>query len=370
MTRPIPKLLRLLDRPKAAIRLLAPLALILLLAVPATAAQAQKKAPKMYWGAWIGDQITGTAPPWDMGAVASFEARAGKGLSLIELASPFASCAPPPHCAPIPFPVPVMENIRAYGAIPFFSWSTQTTPWDSANPDANGQNIRLANVINGSYDGYIREFATAAAAWGHPFFLRLNWEMNGNWFPWAESANGNAPGEFVAAWRHIHDIFTSVGATNATWTWCPFADQPRKLGNLRAMYPGSRYVDWTCLDGYNWGDSPANPHPWRSFDEIFAPAYERVSKRIAPKKPMILGELASGSSGGNKAAWIRAMMSDLPKKYPNVRGLIWFDAVDREIDWPLETSAKSMRAFATALRRPTFMANRYSTLASRPITPP
>ena len=114
-------------------------------------------------------------------------------------------------------------------------------------------------MIEGRYDAYIREFAEAAKAWGHPFFLRFNWEMNGNWFAWSEGVNGNQPGEYVAAWRHVHDIFTSVGATNATWVWCPNVDPGKEFDDLALALSGRRYVDWTCLDGYNWGTNPTGP---------------------------------------------------------------------------------------------------------------
>ena len=136
----------------------------------------------------------------------------------------------------------------------------------------NQPDFQLGDLIAGTYDAYIREFAEEARDWGHPFFLRFNWEMNGDWFPWCEGVHGNAPGEYVAAWRHVHDIFTAVGATNATWVWCPYADTEKRLrADLRSLYPGDAYVDWTCLDGYNWGQNPVNPRPWRSFTEIFDP---------------------------------------------------------------------------------------------------
>ena len=62
---------------------------------------------------------------------------------------------------------------------------------------------------------------------GHPFFLRWGHEMNSDRFPWSEDANGNRRGEFVQAWRHIHDIFTSVGASNVSWVWCPNVESAR-----------------------------------------------------------------------------------------------------------------------------------------------
>ena len=93
--------------------------------------------------------------------------------------------------------------MRQYGAIPFFSWASQSTPSTKSEP-----NFQLSDVIAGTYDGYIRDFAEGARDWGHPFFLRFNFEMNGDWFPWSEGVNGNQSGEYVAAWRHVHDIFT------------------------------------------------------------------------------------------------------------------------------------------------------------------
>ena len=37
--------------------------------------------------------------------------------------------------------------------------------------------------------------------------------MNGEWYSWGRDPN------FVAAWRHFHDIVVAGGATNVTWTW-------------------------------------------------------------------------------------------------------------------------------------------------------
>ncbi len=81
--------------------------------------------------------------------------------------------------------------------------------------------------------------------------MRFNWEMNGRWFPWSEGVNGNKSGEYVTAWRHVHDIFTAVGANKVTWVWCPNIDPNRIFLDLASQYPGDEYVDWTCLDGYN-----------------------------------------------------------------------------------------------------------------------
>jgi mannan endo-1,4-beta-mannosidase len=334
---------------------------------PGRATTNPKAKPKpLYWGAWIGDPATSRDAPWDMGRVAEFEALVGKSLSLIEFSSPWQDCSVSP-CRPYRFPTAAMDSVRGYGAIPVFSWGSEASPRDSAEqPD-----FTLGNLVNGTYDAYVREFAEEARGWAHPFFLRFDWEMNGSWFPWYEGVNGNSPGQFVAAWRHVHDIFAAVGATNATWVWCPYADTEKRLRRqrLKSLYPGGAYVDWTCLDGYNWGESLVNPRPWRSFSEIIDPAYQLVTKKIAPRKPLMLGEFASSSYGGHKALWLKKMFKSLPLKYPRVRALIYFNTVDRDVDWPLETSPNAAWAFAAGIRKGIYAGNRFGELASSPIPP-
>jgi len=320
-----------------------------------------------YWGAWIGTQANGEKPPWDMRPVAQLGELLGKKPSLVPLGSPFADCDPAP-CRFFDFPASAMDNALAYGAIPFFDWSSQEA---SPTPSLTTQmpNYQLSDVLSGRYDSYIREFAEDARDWGHPFFLRFNWEMNGDWFPWAERVNGNRPGEYVAVWRHVHDIFAAAGAANATWVWCPYSQFKRHLAPLAPLYPGGDYVDWTCIDGFNWGANPTNPHRWRSFASIFSTTYRQLVRRIAPEKPIVIAEVASTGPGRAKAIWIRKMFRDLKHRYRRVRALIWFNQVDRDIGWPLETSARTLRAFARGIRRPSFQAGGQMPVVN-PIGPP
>jgi hypothetical protein len=352
----------------AVVTLLALLALSSLPAAAGAVAPRPKPATPQrgaYWGAWIGDQLTGESPPWDMSAVNRFSEFAGKGPSLVEFSAPFTECDGS-SCQVDHFPGEQMTNIRSFGAIPFFSWGSQSIPMEGPPIEPA---FSLARLIAGDYDGYITEFAQAARNWGQPFFLRFDWEMNGNWLPWSEGVNGNNPGEYVAAWRHVHDIFTAVGATNATWVWCPYAFPTGQLAALKRLYPGNAYVDWTCLDGYNWGDNTVNPHPWRSFDAIFHHAYGQVVEGIAPKKPMLLAEVASGGSAHAKARWISDMFKELRTHYRRIRGLIWFDQVDRGVQLPIETSPETSRAFTRGIHPPAFKANEFQQLTG-PIRPP
>src|SRR5450759_2073692 len=111
--------------------------------------------------------------------------------------------------------------LYARGAIPMVTWE----PWDTGSETtvaldtSNEAAFKLANIIGGTYDPYIRTFARDVKSARGPVMIRLMHEMNGNWYPWSGFANGNTPQEFVAAWRHVHDLFVSEGATNVTWVW-------------------------------------------------------------------------------------------------------------------------------------------------------
>jgi hypothetical protein len=297
-----------------------------------------------------------------MNAVTDFQRAVGKAPSIVAFNIPFEGCAR--SCSYYDFPAKQLSAIRSYGAIPMLNWASMSSPLAVDEPD-----FRLANVAGGTFDKYIRSFAVAAKEWGHPFFLRFNWEMNGDWFPWAQATNGNTAAEYVAAWRHVHEIFTSVGATNVTWVWCPNVDPHHDFGSLATLYPGNAYVDWTCLDGYNVGTRKGG-NGWSSFDQIYSATYEQIVDTIAPSKPLMIGEVASSERGGSKAAWITNMLAELPKAYPSVRAFVWFDWSDGGYDWPIETSASSTAAFSRGISSPVFPTNTFRELGPGTISPP
>jgi hypothetical protein len=322
---------------------------------PTRVAAAGRK--RFFWGAWIGDQFTHTEAPWDMRAVRRFQRLTGKGLSVIHFSSPFADCRPR-RCVRYVFPTRAFDAVRSYGAIPFFSWGSNAKPLRTTK-----SKYSLRKIISGVHDAYIRTWAIEARDWGHPFFLQFDWEMNGTWYPWSEGTNGNHPGEFVKAWRHVHDVFASVGATNVTWIWCPNVDPSGVFAPLYPLYPGSAYVDWTCLDGYN------RDRPWQSFDELFGSSY-RLLSRIAPTKPIIIGEIGSTERGGSKAAWITDLLTvQLPSRYPLIRGVLWFEKYGGH-DWPIETSKTARTAFARGIASAVYEPNIFASLTGSRILPP
>lgn len=324
-----------------------------------TAAPVQPSA-SIYWGAYI-DGV-----PASLAGLDRFESGVGKKVSIVHWGQSWAR--PPSN----PFQTDRFNNVRNRGAIPMLDWGA----WQ-LGAGTNQTDFRLATIAKGTYDGYLKQWASAAKAWGHPFFLRFGWEMNGNWqFPWSAQLNGNHPAEYVAAWRHIHDIFVQQGATNATWVWCPNVASSQTTP-LTELYPGDDYIDWTCLDGYNPGGSASN---WQSFAQIFSGRdlggfnpHDTYGEMVtlAPSKPMMLGEVASSESGGSKAAWIRDMLQTVPTTYTQIRAVVWFDwnGGDTTLNWPIDSSQDSLNAFASAISDPRYATNNFANLGTQKVQP-
>jgi hypothetical protein len=278
----------------------------------------------------------------------------GKTMSIIHFGQPWFDCSTSP-CTPYTFPYGPMNNIRAAGAIPMLSWSSQSMQSGVTDPQ-----FTLAKIINGDYDSFITQFAEAAKSWGHPFFLRFDWEMNGNWFVWGANTNGNSPAEYVAAWRHVHDIFTQVGATNATWVWCPNNGNAQgSIANLASFYPGDAYVDWTCLDAYNAGSGSGSGSGsgWQSWDQIAGPTYSAITQ-IAPSKPVMVGEFGSSAQGGSRPAWLSQMLNEIPTNYPDIHAVVLFD----NDQWELEDDAASLSAFSAGINNAAYSGDSFANL--------
>ena len=314
----------------------------------------------IYWGAYVSPNVYGLSdfPPWDMSAVDVFESHTGKKLSILHWGRRWYS-----NGQYYGFDSALMDAVRQRGYLSLLDW----TSWEYGQvAHQTAPLFSLSQIINGAHDAYIRQWATAAKNWGHPFFLRFNYEMNGDWFPWSEAYNGNSAGQYVQAWRHVHNIFTQVGATNATWVWCPNIDLSDSIP-LEELYPGDAYVDWTCIDGYNWGPEPNHGGRWWAFYDIFKPTYDHILA-IAPDKPLMVGETASTELNGSKSNWIRdALTVQVPQNFPGVRALLWFNIDADNMDWYIESSPAAQAAFKAGIASHYYATNQFANLNVSPI---
>jgi beta-mannanase len=121
----------------------------------------------------------------------------------------------------------ILQADTTLQATAMFTWiSTSTT---------------LADIVAGDSDAYLRSTARWIRSYNRPVYIRFDQEMNGNWFPWSGD-----PTEYIAAWRHVWNVFHRAGASNVRWIFGPDLLSSVPLAqweSVAAYWPGSRYVN-------------------------------------------------------------------------------------------------------------------------------
>jgi hypothetical protein len=234
----------------------------------------------------------------------------------------------------------VFRAVTRGGRRPLIAWE----PW---RPGAGTwqPEYSLRRIAGGAFDRYIARWARALRGLRSTIYLRPMHEMNGNWYPWCGSVNGNSPRRFRRAWRRMHRIFRRHGARNVRWVFSPVTDDwPMTRANrFERYYTWRRYVDVLALDGYNWGVTKPQFGGWRSFGKTFSRPYRRLSR--LGRQPIWIAEVGSGTEGGDKAAWVRDMFRTA-RGMRRLRALVWMDTIDpEEGDWRIRSPADVAAAF-------------------------
>lgn len=118
----------------------------------------------------------------------------------------------------------------------------------------------LEEVATGAHNDTFLRAAQAIAATSPPsadgnIYVRVGWEFNGEWMPWAAEGHEQA---FIDSFRQLVDTFRSV-APNFKFVW-DVVNAERPMDPAKA-YPGDDYVDVVGLDAYwnkQWDDT--DPH--------------------------------------------------------------------------------------------------------------
>jgi hypothetical protein len=222
-----------------------------------------------------------------------------------------------------PFDATAAANALSYGALYYVSWE----PF----------NTTLADIADGASDAYITQFARAVRGFARPVAIGFGHEMNGNWYPWGTTQTSAA--DFVAAWRHIHNLFAQAGAHNVIWVWNPNIINGMPAVQLEPYWPGSSYVNWVGLTGYF---ATTGPH---TFSGLYGPTMSEV--RSFTSKPFIIAE-TSVETGPSETESVHNLISGV-KEHDDVLGLIWFNYDKAGVDWTLNERPVVRAAVAGAV---------------------
>lgn len=261
--------------------------------------------------------------------------------------------------------------VRAWrkGAMPLLSWESIDS--SAGNDQAIDPAYSLPRIIGGAYDDYLRSYARDIVALGLPLAIRLDHEMNGSWYPWGERSwgggfqNGNHKGDYVAMWRHVHDIFEQEGANAyVLWIWAPnivnrLPSYARSSSwYMKSLYPGDAYVDWVGLSGYFRPPYASDQTPTFSytFDRSLAQLRE-----VAPGKPILLAEVGASEVGDQKPEWVTSFFDAFADPaYDDIVGFAWFHHAITTYsggtrvtnDWRIDSRRDSLQAFVDGITDP------------------
>lgn len=237
------------------------------------------------------------------------------------------------------------------GALPLLTWESHANGPDQDQVDPS--TYSLSRIIAGDHDDYIDRFARGIAELRMPLAIRLDHEMNGDWYPWSEDKPYNRPGEYVRMWRHVVDRFRAVGADDyVIWLWAPSRVDDLKHQTVAPYYPGDAYVDWVGMTGYF-----RNKTVRATFDVTFGKTLRQL--RALTHKPVFLAEVGATESGGKKVGWIQSLFENLPLN-PDIIGFSWFNiavtsgngSTKLTNDWRINSSGPSILAFKAGIADP------------------
>jgi hypothetical protein len=215
--------------------------------------------------------------------------------------------------------------------------------WRSSRGDVDQVAYSLGELAAGRWDRNFTNIAKAICGYQGMVYLRFAHEMNGWWYPWAESVNSNRSRDYVRAWRHVHDIFGDVGCTNVRWIWSPNAVTSSSKGtsDLAQLYPGDDYVDLLGMTAYGHGASAAP-----TFDATL-----RALQAVSRHKDIIISE--TGADGPDKTEWITSLGQYL-HRHSEIDGFIWYNTAPHTTgasgDYRFDDTPQNLNAFRGVLR--------------------
>jgi hypothetical protein len=233
-------------------------------------------------------------------------------------------------------------------------------PWSQVAAAQPGSSL-YAQIV--SWADRLRDY-------GYPVYFTYNHE------PEAAANNGyGTAADYIAAWRHIHDIFVAQGATNVRFMWI-MTDWAFRVASGDARYawkwyPGDAYVDGIAADAYNWSNCRYSNGAWQSLATAISGFMKFGAQH--PSIPMWLTEFGSvenHSDSSAKANWLAAAATMLQQPaYAQIAGVAYFDESQSSFpncDWPVESSSAATAALAAMGTSPYFQGSAAFTPSNTP----
>lgn len=155
--------------------------------------------------------------------------------------------------------------------------------------------VSWPEVTDGAFDSTLANQARGIASLKAPVYVTFEHEPER-----PDRANRGSHADFIAAWRHVYNLFERNGAHNAVWVWVVTGYPPFSRA-AAASWPGNDYVDWISWEAYNTSgcaQSAVTPKKYTSFRNAVLPFYHWIHKHgaqydINTNKPIMISEAGS-----------------------------------------------------------------------------
>lgn len=206
--------------------------------------------------------------------------------------------------------------------------------------------LKWHEISSGAYDSDLKAQAKGIAAIKHPVFVTFDHEPD----PPRKSRRGSAS-DYVAAWRHVHQLFDQAGAGNVVWVWVVTGWLPSADSALR-MWPGNSQVDWISWEVYD-GAGCKSGSPDASRSKSFGKVANRFLKYLNKEgpdqdidvhKPMMISESGSAvTPNGKGSTWYQKIPGYL-KDHRQIKAIGLWDKKGRERSCRFAFSSNRARA--------------------------
>ncbi|HEY6275759.1 MAG TPA: glycosyl hydrolase [Streptosporangiaceae bacterium] len=298
--------------------------------VPCTVSSTLVPSCGAWWGMYVPEPTAGSL----VQAVQAEEGYLGRPLDIVEMYHDMSGTTNgifPDH----------VEKRLARDHLLLYSWAP-------ANWSRN-TTFKWQEIASGAIDqSVIVPEAKRLKALHRPVFLSFSPEADGD-----TASRLGTPAEFVAAWRHIHDVFTQVGAGNVVWVWTT-EGYLRHASTIAALYPGNSYVDWIGYDPYNF--YTCHGAHWETFAQTVQPFYHWLIAHQLGGKPVMLSEFGSSSDPqqpGRETAWYQGIGA-VVRALPHIKALVQWNSTVPGCTLRLADGSAAAQAFRQAGLSPYF----------------
>jgi hypothetical protein len=217
--------------------------------------------------------------------------------------------------------------------------------------------ITWAAIAAGEYDDPLTRDAEGIASLHRRVFVSFDHEPDQG----AKAAEGS-PADFVAAWRHVHQLFEHAGATNVVWVWV-VTGWAGSAGTALQMWPGNAYVDWISWEAYdNRGCNNGGSTAPTGFARA-ALTFEHWLRAHGPAvgmdldKPMMISEAGTAVRPGAAldTGWF-AQMQRVLRHNRQIKAITWWDHTGSNpgCDFTFTTTPALAAAASSAAKLPWF----------------